>query len=32
MVTKQTVKILSVLGQLEIGQAGSLLKNHVFRV
>ena len=32
MVTKQTVKILTVSGQLEIGQAGNLLKHHVFRV
>ena len=32
MVTKQTEKILTVSGQLEIGQAGNLLKHHVFRV
>ena len=32
MVTKQTVKILTVSGQLEIGQAGNLLKYNVFRV
>ena len=32
MVTKQTVKILTVSGQLEMGQAGFLLKHHVFRV
>ena len=32
MVTKQTVKILTELGQLEIGQAGNLLKHHAFRV
>ena len=30
MVTKQTVKILTVSGQLEIGL--NLLKHHVFRV
>ena len=32
MVTKQTVKILTVTGQLEKDQAGNLLKHHVFRV
>ena len=32
MVTKQTVKILTVSGQLEIGQAGNLVKHHAFRV
>ena len=32
MMTKQTVKILTVSGQLEIGQAGNLLKHNVFRV
>ena len=32
MVTYKTVKILTVSGKLEIGQAGNLLKHHVFRV
>ena len=32
MATKQTVKILTVSCQLEIGRAGNLLKHHVFRV
>ena len=32
MVTEQTVKYLTVSGQLEIGQAGNLLKHRVFRV